>query len=101
MKRGSLTAVVSIEVAHQGLSIGWLYRAEPDRDDDSGWRVFSGAEPDDFADDASNFVVLTLEELVALDPGVVDVLDAPPSSCYERDEEDGPFFPVEDLDLED
>ncbi|NOZ94430.1 MAG: DUF2185 domain-containing protein [Acidobacteria bacterium] len=94
MNRGSLKAIVSIEVARQGLSVGWLYREEPDRENDSGWRVFSGAEPDDFADDASNFAILSLEELIELDPAVESVLDAPPGSCYERHEEDGPFHRV-------
>jgi len=101
MKHGSLHAIVSIEVARQGLPVGWLYRDEPDREDDSGWRIFSGAESDDFADDASNFVILTLEELVALDPGLAPILDAPFHSCYEREEEAGPFHLVEDFDLED
>jgi len=101
MDRGPLKAIVSVEVARQGLPVGWLYREEPDRDDDSGWRVFSGAEPDDFADDASNFVILPLEELVALDPALEPVLDAPFHSCYEREDDTGPFHLVEDFDLED
>ncbi len=100
MGNRSLKAIVSIEVAHQGLPIGWLYREEPDRDGDSGWRVFSGAEPDDFADDASNFVILSLKELIALDPDLEAVLDAPFHSCFEREDNAGPFHLAEDFDLD-
>ncbi len=96
-----LTAVVSIEVAEQGLPTGWLYRDQPDRDGDSGWRVFSGAEPDDFADSADHFVEISLSDLLGLDPGLQTVLDAPVGSCYEREDGSDELIAVPDFDLED
>ena len=100
MDRDRLTAVVSIEVARQGLSAGWLYRDQPDAGNDSGWRVFSGSEPDDFADRPGNFVEMTLEELVTLDPEVAPVLEAPVGSCYEWDDGSERFIVVPDFDLD-
>lgn len=101
MDRKRLTAVVSIEVARQGLPSGWLYRDRPDGEDDSGWRVFSGAEPDDFADRPGNFVEITLAELLDLDPGLEEVLEAPPGSCFEREDTTGRLTLVPDFDLDD
>ncbi len=101
MDRRKLTAVVSIEVARQGLPMGWLYRDHPEGEGDSGWRVFSGAEPDDFADRPGNFVEITLAELLDLDPDLEEILDAPRGSCYEREDTTGRLILVPDFDLED
>lgn len=101
MNSKRLTAVVSIEVVEQGLATGWLYRDQPDRDGDSGWRVFSGAESDDFADSPDHFVELSLADLLTLDPGLQTVLDAPVGTCYEREDGSDELIVVRDFDLED
>ena len=45
-------AIVSDQVAKEGMPIRFLYREEPDAafSPDSGWRMFSGFEDDDYAD---------------------------------------------------
>ncbi len=101
MGRQRRTAVVSIEVAELGLGVGWLYRDEPDGPGDSGWRVFSGSEPEDFADEVSNFVEMPLEELLRIDKTLEPVLDAAPGTCWEREEGGAVFRQVRDFDLED
>jgi len=101
VERDERTAVVSIEVAEKGLAVEWLYRDEPDAPGDSGWRVFSGAEPEEFADEASNFVEMPLGELLRLDRAVEAVLEAPVGTCWERDETGGAFRIVRDFGMED
>jgi hypothetical protein len=43
--------IVSNRVMRDGLPVGYLYREQPDSPEDSGWRVFSGDESADYADD--------------------------------------------------
>ncbi|MDR3208637.1 MAG: DUF2185 domain-containing protein [Rickettsiales bacterium] len=38
--------------------IKFLYREKPDNEDDSGWRMFTGLEDDDYANDPKNIKML-------------------------------------------
>ncbi|WP_285747207.1 DUF2185 domain-containing protein [Lentzea sp. NBRC 105346] len=87
-------AIVSARVARDGAHAAWLYREEPGRDEDSGWRVFAGDETQEYADDASNATILPLRELIGADPALEAVFDQPPGSAFER--VDGEFVPAED-----
>ena len=40
-----------------GSPVGFMYREPPDSDDDSGWRFFSGDEPQDYVDDPENVMM--------------------------------------------
>ena len=46
-----------------------------DREDDSGWRVFSGQETQDYADDPENFAMYNASDVVDHDPSIVPLLD--------------------------
>ena len=98
MDRTRTTAVVSVEVAEGEFGVGWLYRDEPDGPGDSGWRVFSGAEDEAFADDPANFVEMPLGELIRIDPAVESVLAADVGTCLEWDEGSESFRAVQGFD---
>ncbi len=77
-----------IVVDHQG--IGYMYREEPDFEEDSGWRFFGGEETADYLSDPENLGIYTLNTIANYDPAIVPLLDAPVGSEFERDE-DGEF----------
>lgn len=83
MKIGYIIA--SNEVAKDRKPVGYLYREEPDNEDDSGWRVFSGEETQDYADRAENFAMYNASTIVEIDPDIAALLDAPAPSAFERD----------------
>ncbi|MEU4745482.1 DUF2185 domain-containing protein [Actinosynnema sp. NPDC023658] len=87
-------AIVSARVAREGAPAGWLYRDEPSRDADSGWRVFAGDEAQEYIDDSRNAVLVPLRELIGADPALEAVFERPPGSAFER--AGGTFVPVED-----
>lgn len=64
----------------------WMYREESDKDGDSGWRVFSGNEDDDYLDDPRNFKLITSDQLIAIDDSLKSNLLAPIGSSFERDD---------------
>jgi hypothetical protein len=89
-------AIVSARVARDGQPVGWLYRENPDRPNDSGWRVFAGTETQDYVDDASNAVLLPLRELLERDGAIESILRTPLPCEFERDRQ-GEFRRVRKL----
>jgi hypothetical protein len=90
------SALVSRKVLDEGLPVRFLYREKPDRDEDSGWRMFSGYEGDAYSDDPNNIAVVRLSEFGTLDKRVDALLDAPVGSVFERKPEEEAFAPVTD-----
>lgn len=82
MKIGYIIA--SNQVAKEGRPVGYLYREEPDNENDSGWRVFSGEESQEYADDAANFAMYNASTILEIDPTIVTLLDSPWPVAFER-----------------
>src|SRR5260370_35799600 len=70
-----------------------MYREEPDSEFDSGWRFLSGLETDAYVDDLANVGLHDVNTIANYDPDVIPLLDAPPGSAFERDD-DGSFVSV-------
>jgi len=76
--------IASNRVAKEGRRVGYLYREEPDDVNDSGWRVFSGDESQEYTDNAGNFAMYNAATILEVDPSIGSLLDAPPPAAYER-----------------
>lgn len=77
--------IASNKVALERRPVAYLYREVPDNENDSGWRVFSGHETQEFADDAANFAMYNPATILEIDPSVAPLLGAPPPVTFERD----------------
>lgn len=82
MKLGYMIA--SNHVAKEGRPVGYLYREEPDDALDSGWRVFSGDETQEYVDDPANFALYNASTIVELDPSIIPLPATPAPAAYER-----------------
>ena len=71
-------------------------REPPDRDEDSGWRVFAGNETSAYVDDPDNVSLLSLHGLCEIDESLEKVLEEPVGSALERNGMDDEFRLVED-----
>jgi hypothetical protein len=85
--------IASNEVARERKRVGYLYREQPGNENDSGWRVFSGDETQEYADDAANFAMYNAQTILEIDPSIGPLLGAPPPAAFERDAF-GHFFEV-------
>jgi hypothetical protein len=94
MKIGYIIA--SNEVMIAGRPIGYLYREEPDNENDSGWRVFSGEETQESADEASTFAMYNATTVLEKEPAIAAFLGCEYPVTFERDAETGEFVEVED-----
>lgn len=86
---------VTNNVLYEGRPVGYLYREEPDHDDDSGWRFTAGDETDDYMDDSDNSSYVSLGSVLSQDDSIVSMLEREAGATFVRDEK-GNFIELED-----
>lgn len=79
-------AIVSRQVSDEGEFIGFLYREEPAFEHDSGWRFFSGAEDDEYADNPDHFITAPLSDVLNTHPEITPLMSQT-SGAWEWDDE--------------
>jgi hypothetical protein len=80
-----LRALVSNMCLEKGNGVRFLYREEPDRSEDSGWRMFSGNEPEGYCDNASNIRLMNVAYMLDRDPTLLEPLKAGAGAVFERE----------------
>ena len=93
---GHGACIASDKITIDGLPVRFLYRASPDKDEDSGWRFMSGFESDDYMDNPANHAVYDVNTIANYDPSIIPLLDAPVGSVFEKRGGTGDFVPVTD-----
>ena len=76
---------VTNRILVDGEGVGFFYREEPDREEDSGWRFMCGDESNEYLDSSENFQLVSLGALLSCDDAVLPFLDTPPPAAFERD----------------
>jgi hypothetical protein len=90
------SALVSRKIVDEGKPVRFVYREAADRDEDSGWRMFSGLENDAYNADPKNIAIVPLSQFARIDKSVDKLLDEPVGSVFERKNADGHFERVTD-----
>lgn len=75
--------------------IRFLYREEPGRKEDSGWRMFTGNESDEYNNDSQNIRIINVGWLLDRDPTLLEPLKGVYGSAFERSEKGKPWVRVE------
>lgn len=79
-----------------GKKVGYMYREQGDRPDDSGWRFFAGQEGRLYCNNPKHFEIYSVNTIANYDSDIIKYLDAPIGSAFERDSEaDGRFIEIE------
>jgi len=81
---GEKIALVSARVLEAGARARWAYREKPDRENDSGWRLFTGEESQDYVDNAANIRACNVYWLVDRDPTLRQLSRAGIGEAFER-----------------
>ena len=87
-------ATDQVTVDNQG--VGFMYREEPDFEDDSGWRFFSGLETEEYLNDPENCGIYEVNTIANYDESVIPLLDAQIGSAYQWNEESQEFELIPD-----
>ncbi|MFD2332584.1 DUF2185 domain-containing protein [Cohnella sp. GCM10020058] len=93
---GEQMALVSNKCLEEGGCVRWLYRETPDREDDSGWRLFEGTESDAYSSQASNISVVNLYALLDKDPSLITPLKGAFGTAFERENRNSPWIEIKD-----
>ena len=87
---------VTQRIMRDGQRVGYLYREEPDREEDSGWRFLCGDESQEYMDDSENICLVSLGAVLSKDDRVLDLLNEPAGSAFEYDKAARKFVPAAD-----
>ena len=90
--------IATDRITVDGVKVGWMYRENPSRLEDSGWRIFPGDENDDYMADASKHSPYATNTIANYDPSIIPYLDSPIGSAFERLPETQDFVKVDDED---
>jgi len=74
----------------------WLFQEAPDREDDSGWRLFAGTETPEQLEDVGRIRVCNVGWLCDFDPTLRELLRREDRVAFERPGRDAPWRRVED-----
>lgn len=84
---------VTNHVLREGKQAGYLYREEPDNEEDSGWRITANDESNEYMEDSKNCAYVSLGAVLNQDNSFVELLESPVGSAFFRDPESGHFVP--------
>jgi hypothetical protein len=84
------------KITVEGYPVKFMYKEEPDKDIDSGWRFMSGYEDDDYMDNPDNHAIYDVNTIANYDPSIIAFLDAPIGSVFEKTSESERFVAVKD-----
>jgi hypothetical protein len=93
---GELKAFVSNMCLEKGNTVLFLYREPPDGKEDSGWRMFSGKEPEGYVDNPSNISLLDVGFVLDKDPTLLEPLRGDVGEAFEREGPGRPWQKIAD-----
>ncbi|KUJ59775.1 hypothetical protein AR687_21455 [Flavobacteriaceae bacterium CRH] len=93
--------MVSKMVVDQNMKPRFLFREKRTRPEDSGWRIFTGFESEEYNDNPDNIGIYNPSTILNIDPSLKDILLKGVGSVYERIKDDSDWYKVTDFDLED
>lgn len=93
--------MVSKMVANEGKKPLFMYREKPKSEQDSGWRIFSGFESEEYNTDPKNIGIYNPSTILKMDSSISALLLKPRGSVFERKNEKSEWYNVTDFPLED
>lgn len=79
----------------------FMYREKRTRREDSGWRIFSGMESQEYSDNADNVGIYNPASILKIDPSIAPLLLKGVGSVFERDPKTQKWERVDDFEMED
>lgn len=93
--------MVSKLITEKGNKPMFMYREKRTRNEDSGWRIFSGFETDEYLENHENIGIYNPSTILKMDSSIQNLLLKGVGSVYERKDEKSEWYKVDDYELED
>lgn len=81
--------IATDRITVDGEKVGYMYREDPDDENDSGWRFFAGDEDDAYANDPQRLAHYDVNTICNYDRSIIPHLDAELGTAFARDAETG------------
>jgi len=78
----------------------FMYREKRNGPEDSGWRIFSGLENQEYTDDPENTGIYAASTILEIDPSIADILLKGVGSVFERVSEHTDWYAVDNFELD-
>jgi len=78
----------------------FMYREKRSRPEDSGWRIFSGFESQEYTDNPNNTGIYNPSTILKIDSSIADLLLKGVGSVFERESDKSDWYSVDDFELE-
>jgi len=85
---------VTRRVLDEGQPVGYLYREDPDEENDSGWRITANDESDEYMEDSDHIAYVSLGAVLSRDDSFRALLEHPSGAAFVRDVDTGAFVAV-------
>ena len=89
-------ALVSKSVFEGDSTVRFLYREKPDNEKDSGWRLFSGNETEEYNNDANNIRLCNIGWLIDFDPSLLELFKHDFDVAFERESKTSKWKQIQD-----
>ncbi len=93
--------MVSKMIVEENRKPRFMYREKGICAEDSGWRIFSGYEPEGYVDDPQNIKIYNPATILKIDSSIEKILLKGVGSVYERADEHASWQKITDFELED
>ena len=88
------SCLASDKITVEGLPVGYMYRENPEEENDSGWRFLSGTETQDYIDDPNNSMVFEVNTVANYDDSIIPYLKSRTGTELERIENSNEFAEI-------
>ncbi|MCD4729591.1 MAG: DUF2185 domain-containing protein [Bacteroidales bacterium] len=88
------SCLASDKITIEGFPIGYMYREDPEEENDSGWRFLSGTETQDYIDDPNNSMVFEVNTVANYDTSIIPYLKSRTGMELERVENSNEFTEI-------
>jgi hypothetical protein len=93
--------MVSKMVVDENIKPRFMYREKRTRPEDSGWRIFTGLETEEYNENPDNIGIYNPSTILKIDSSIENILLKGIGSVYERAGDDSEWYKVTDFDLDD
>jgi len=93
--------MVSKLIMDEGNKPMFMYREKSTKNEDSGWRIFSGKETDEYLNNPKNIGIYNPSTILKIDSSISKLLLKGVGSVFERTKEKSDWYKVDDFELED
>jgi hypothetical protein len=88
-------ALATDRITVDGKPVGYMYREEVTRAEDSGWCFFSGDESQSYIDDPSHTTIYDVNTIANYDPDIIPYLQTPAPCAFEKIQGSGKYKRVD------